>query len=316
MANLKYASNIVTKTREYTPEELEMIAEMKEKNRVVTDVEALRLLWMDENMVKGASMYMECIWLYEGKTTSGTTEQPHTHDFPEVIGFISTDKDNPGELDARMEIILGDETHYLTQSCLVHIPAGMKHCPLTFREVNRPVFFFTLAPISSYGRTPQTLNPQGKVKPPKVTFMPPEEPDASGTRYGRYIITQARPLPPRKGPPTAEATRVVSLDDEISKGAFYADFAWIWSGTTTMAPEGHAHDWDELIGIVSFDRDNPRQVAGEVSIRLGDETHRLDQSSLVFVPGGLEHCPLEFKNIEKPVLCFTIGNTATYSIIK
>jgi hypothetical protein len=318
MANLKYNGNIVNKTREYTAEETKMLEEFKKKNPIESTVKSLRLLWMDENMVKGASMYMECLWLWEGKTTSGTSEEPHVHDFDEVIGFISTDKANPGELDARMEIILGDETHYLTKSCLVHVPAGMKHCPLTFREVNRPVFFFTLAPVNRYGRTSENFGSQEKKTPVESTFIPPEEPDASGTRYGRYIITgeKARKLPPRKGPRTAEATRVVSLDGGISPGAFYVDFAWIWSGNTTMAPEGHSHDWDELIGIVGFDRENPRKLGGEVSIILGDEKHTLEKSSLIFVPGGLMHCPLEYKNIEKPVLCFTIGNTTEYTLHK
>ena len=319
MTELKYAGNIVTETREYTREEIAKIEEFIRRNPPVeSTVEALRLLWMDDSMVAGASMYMECLWLWEGVTTSGTTEQPHVHEFDEVIGFISTDKDSPGELDARMEIILGDETHYLTKSCLVHVPAGMKHCPLTFREVNRPVFFFTLAPVSTYGRQAEDMNPPGSTVPAKTEFMPPDKADASGTRYGRYIITEAFPrkFPPRSGPPTAETTRVVSLDDDMSKGAFYADFAWIWSGTTTMAPKGHAHEWDEMIGIIGSDRDNPRQLGGEVTILLGDEEHLLTQSSLIFIPGGLTHCPLEFKDIKTPVLCFTVGNTVKYSIVE
>jgi hypothetical protein len=316
MTELKYAANIVTTTREYTKEEMKMLEEFSKKHPVESTVKAFRLLWMDNNMVAGASMYMECVWLWEGKTTSGTTEQPHVHEFDEVIGFISTDKENPGELDARMEIILGDETHYLTKSCLVHVPAGMKHCPLTFREVNRPVFFFTLAPVSRYGRQAEGMKPPGQVAPVKTNFVPPEKPDASGTKYGRYIITRVKPkkFPPRKGPPTAETMRVVSLDDDMSKGAIYAEFVWVWSGTTTMAPQGHAHDWDEMIGIIGSDRENPRDLGGEVSIMLGDEKHNLTQSSLIFVPGGLYHCPLEFKNIKIPVLCFTLGNTVKYTI--
>jgi hypothetical protein len=318
MTQLRYAKNIVTDTREYTAEEMVKIEEMRKKSQVESTVEGLRLLWMDDEKVKGATFYMECLWLWEGKTTSGTTEEPHRHDFDEVIGFISTDEDNPGELDARMEIILGDETHFLTKSCLVHIPAGMKHCPLTFREVNRPVFFFTLAPISHYGRTSGTAEQQEeKAKPP--TFVPPE-PDSSGTRYGRYIITKPKrhgsgPLPQRPvNLPPVKSTQVVSLDNEASPGAFYVDFVWIWSGEMTMSPQPHAHDFDEMIGIVGFTgKDNPRAVGGNVSITLGDEKHSINQSSLIFIPKGLQHCPIEFKNIVKPVLCFTIGNTPMWN---
>ncbi len=323
MPELKYAKNIVTDTREYTPEEIARMQEMMKEHPIESTIKLLRLLWMDDDKVKGSSFYMECIWLWEGKTTSGTTEEPHVHDFDEVIGFISSDPDNPKELDARMEIILGDETHFLTKSCLVHVPAGMKHCPLTFREVNRPVFFFTLAPISRYGRTSEGIKPPQTTAKKTPVFVPPP-PDKSGSRYARYILTEPRPhapsspadRPPTPPRPTAKATQVVSLDGEVSPGGFYIDFVWIWSGNMTMSPQPHAHDFDEMIGIIGYpaDRDNPRAVGGDVSVTLAGEKHDIEKSALIYVPRNLPHCPLDFKNITKPVLVFTLGNTPKWDL--
>ena len=324
MPALRYAKNIVTETREYTPQEMAQIQEMMKKSPITSTVKLLRLLWMDDTKVKGASFYMECIWLWEGKTTSGTTEEPHVHDFDEVIGFISSDPENPKELDARMEIILGDETHFLTKSCLVHVPAGMKHCPLTFREVNRPVFFFTLAPISRYGRTSESMKAKSTAVKKTTSFVPPA-PDKSGSRYARYIITEPAPhfpsdpaarRPPPPPRPTAKATQVVSLNSDVSPGAFYVDFVWIWSGDMVMSPEAHAHDFDEMIGIIGYpeDRDNPREVGNDVSIVLGEVKHAIKKSALVFVPKNLPHCPIAFHKVTKPVLCFTIGNTPKWDI--
>jgi hypothetical protein len=106
----------------------------------------------------------------------------------------------------------------------------------------------------------------------------------------------------------------VSLDSEVSKGAFYVDFVWIWNGDMTMAPEPHAHDWDEMIGLVSWaDKANPRAIGGDVSININKEDYKIKQSSLIFVRKGVRHCPIEFKNIKRPVLCFTIGNTKKWS---
>ncbi len=323
MTQLRYAKNIVTDTREYTPQEIAMMQEMMKKGPPIqSTIELIRLLWMDDSKVEGANLYMECIWLWGGKTTSGTTEEPHVHGHSEVIGFISSDPNNPKELDAKMEIILGDETHWLTKSCLVHVPAGMKHCPLTFREVNRPVFFFTLMPISRYGRRAESGQPPN-APPIKIPEFKAPPKDASGTRYGRYIITEPKfhGPPPDKGKklppppkPKAKTTHMVSLDSEVSPGAFYVDFVWIWSGDMTMAPEPHTHDFDEMIGLVSGPgKSNPRAMDGDVSIKLGSETHHITQSSLVYVPKGLKHCPIEFKNIKRPVLCFTIGNTPGWS---
>lgn len=313
MAPLKFTKNIVTDTKEYTPEEMAKVEEMLKKNPIQSTVKGLRLLWMDDTKVTGASFYMECLWAWDGKTTSGTTEEPHHHDFDEVIGFISSDPDQPHDLDARMEIILGDETHFLTKSCLVYIPAGMKHCPLTLREVNRPLFWFTLAPISRYGRTNLTGENPEPLKP--SNFIPPP-PDARGSRYARYIITEPKSHGEEKPPekPTGKAARIVSLDSEASPGAFYADFAWIYSGDVTMAPEEHAHDFDEMIGLVGmWNEENPRKIGGKVTLTIENEKYPIKQSSLVFVPKGTTHCPIQFSNIKQPVLCFTIGNTHKWS---
>ncbi len=320
MSKLAYTKNIITETREYTKEELKMIEKFRKESPFKTTVSMERLLWMDDSKVKGSEFYMECIWLWPGKTTSGTTEEPHTHAFPEVIGFISTDENNPEELDGRMEIILGDETHYLTKSCLVFIPPGMKHCPLTFREVNRPTFFFTLAPISHYGRKSEKMNPAGTAGVQIPPFRTPRK-DAKGSRYARYIITKPishvpknvknKPLPPR---PKVKSSHIVSLDSNVLPGAFYVDFVWIWNGNMTMAAQTHAHDWDEMIGLVGYPtRENPREIDKGMSLKMGDDMYQLKKSSLVYVPKNVPHAPIIFKDIEKPVLCFTIGTSPKWT---
>ena len=121
MTQFPYERNIITNTKEYTPAELKMIEKMRLEHPVESTVSMERLLWMDNSMVPGAEMYMECIWLWGGVTKSGLMEEPHVHEFDEVIGFISSDPNNPKELGAVMEMNIGDEVHYLSKSCLMYI---------------------------------------------------------------------------------------------------------------------------------------------------------------------------------------------------
>jgi hypothetical protein len=111
-----------------------------------------RVLYMDSKIVPGA-FYMECVWVLprsvsEARKQVGT--QPHTHDYDEVIGFFGTDLNNPYDLGAEVELWLGDEKHIINKTSLVFIPAGLKHCPLTFLRVDRPVFHYTTGPAKMY----------------------------------------------------------------------------------------------------------------------------------------------------------------------
>ena len=116
-----------------------------------------RVLFLDSDIVPGA-FYMECVWVLPrpaGTVPGGATggrvgTEPHAHDYDEVIAFIGTDLNDPYDLGAEVELWLGDEKHIITKSSLVFIPAGLKHCPLTFLRVDRPVFHYTTGPGKMY----------------------------------------------------------------------------------------------------------------------------------------------------------------------
>jgi hypothetical protein len=57
-------------------------------------------------------------------------------------------------------------------------------------------------------------------------------------------------------------------------------------------------------------------VGGDVTIVLGEEKEAITRSSIIYLTPGLNHCPLQFSNIVRPVLCFTIGNTAKWVLKK
>ena len=114
-----------------------------------------RVFYLDNSIIPGA-FYMECVWVMPrpentpgpGGRKVGT--EPHTHDYDEVIAFIGTDHDNPYDLGAEVELGLGDELHIITKTSLVFVPAGLKHGPLTFKKVTRPVYHYTTGPGKMY----------------------------------------------------------------------------------------------------------------------------------------------------------------------
>ena len=77
---------------------------------------------------------------------------PHVHDTDEIIGFFGSNPDDPYDLGGEVEIWLEDDKHMLTRSCMIFVPAGMKHCPLTVTRVDRPIFHFTTVTGHEYDR--------------------------------------------------------------------------------------------------------------------------------------------------------------------
>ena len=137
------------------------------------------------------------------------------------------------------------------------------------------------------------------------------------TKYGKYIVTEPRfpkgvtphPVPPEKR--TGEV--ILVSDNEVIEGAFYLNCALIWKASGKGSPGGsHTHDWDEYIGFIGSDPEDPHNLNGEVEITLGDEVHTLTKSSAVFVPRGLSHCPVVFKRVDKPIFYFSTGPKSIY----
>jgi hypothetical protein len=116
-----------------------------------------RVFYLDDQIVPGA-FYMECVWVMpRPRLTAEEIEAAkrrgpgaHTHDYDEVIAFFGSDPANPYDLGAEVELWLGDEKHIINKTSLVFIPAGLKHSPLVFLEVKRPVFHYTTGPGKMY----------------------------------------------------------------------------------------------------------------------------------------------------------------------
>jgi hypothetical protein len=86
-------------------------------------------------------------------------ESAHSHDFDMYLYFMSFDPDNMGELGAYIEIGLGEEReiHKITVPATVYIPAGMIHCPLEFKRVDKPVLFVHCTLASKYVKDPEKI---------------------------------------------------------------------------------------------------------------------------------------------------------------
>ena len=101
------------------------------------------MMWLGERVVKG-SPYMEAVWLWPRAADPKGGFPQHVHQHDESIGFFSSDTNNVLDLGGEIEFWLEDEKYLLTRSCLSHVPSGMKHCPIKFSRIDRPIFHFLM----------------------------------------------------------------------------------------------------------------------------------------------------------------------------
>lgn len=88
-------------------------------------------------------------------------EETHAHDFDQMLFFVNADLRAPKDLDAEIEITIGEEgkleKHLIDYAACVHIPAGTLHGPVNIKKVNRPIIFtdVTLSPTHSVRPLPE-----------------------------------------------------------------------------------------------------------------------------------------------------------------
>ena len=133
-------------TSQYIISELKM-PESKKKINAEYEKYATRVLWLDDKMVQGA-FHMNTAWYLKAAATLENV--PHAHDTDEIIGFFGNNPEDPYDLGGEIEIWMQNEKHILTRTSLIFVPAGMKHCPLILRRVDRPIFHFTTVVSGQY----------------------------------------------------------------------------------------------------------------------------------------------------------------------
>ncbi len=145
MAESKYEKYIIYKPKpdRKPPEGMVIPPNINEYLTTVT--------YLDGEYVKG-SFIVDCCWFWKG---SDYGVQAHTHDFDEMLAFYGSNPEDPFDLCGEIEMWLEDEKHMLTRSCIIYIPAGLKHCPLVIRRVDRPIFHFGIGTAGMYTRKDQ-----------------------------------------------------------------------------------------------------------------------------------------------------------------
>jgi len=115
--------------------------------------------------------------------------------------------------------------------------------------------------------------------------------------------------------PTPDGKHMIStrhLDDFVGSD-FSIDCGFI-TQPTLMIPKAHKHDFDQYLCIFGTNLNDPGDFDAEIEYSLGEEHEKyiINSPTIVYVPAGLAHGPLNFARITKPVLFVDVAKSNNY----
>jgi hypothetical protein len=128
-------------------------------------------------------------------------------------------------------------------------------------------------------------------------------------KYGKYFVEPSTP----QGDFPPFAPRVV-FDSESGFGDAPFGFRYSYfTGPPFVLEEAHKHDYEQFLCFLGCP-ENAREFDAEIELSLGEEGEKylIDKTTIVHIPPGLVHAPINFKRIDKPVLLVNIILSPTY----
>ncbi len=95
----------------------------------------------DRDILEGSKYFS--VMIMGSEATKHPGHGPHIHQDPELLVALGTDMANPRDLGAKLEMCMGPEmeSHIVTESTMIWVPARFIHAPFRVLEVTRPFLF-------------------------------------------------------------------------------------------------------------------------------------------------------------------------------
>lgn len=95
------------------------------------------------------------------------------------------------------------------------------------------------------------------------------------------------------------------------------DFSVIWNCITEpflMVKEAHSHDFEQFLHFFGANSQDITEFDAIIEMSLGEEgeKHIITEPTVLHIPKGVMHCPLNFKVVNKPLIFMNVALTPQY----
>jgi hypothetical protein len=124
-------------------------------------------------------------------------------------------------------------------------------------------------------------------------------------KYEKYVLTEFKEEPNFPGIASPQA---YFRGGRQIPGA-NLNMGWqLFTQPIYLEKEPHTHDFDEYLCFLGGKLPDVFDFKAEIEFWLGEEGEKyiIDKATIIFIPKGLVHCPLNFKRIDEPILFHAI----------
>jgi hypothetical protein len=132
------------------------------------------------------------------------------------------------------------------------------------------------------------------------------------SKYGKYILRGIKEAKPRA---KKSAVTPVTLEGLKNWGGIQLRMKWRYiSKPIVLVEESHTHDFDEFLVFLGSDPTSEQDFGAEIELSLGKEGEKqiINTPTVICIPKGLVHCPINFKKVDKTVLFSNIYTAPEY----
>ena len=129
------------------------------------------------------------------------------------------------------------------------------------------------------------------------------------TKYGKNIITNINGIEMRDG---KVAFNGIIIRPEQLGTACQVLYSVVKKPEVNESVP-HIHDFPIIMCFFGANPDNTLDFDAEIEFTMGGEKHVINTPAVISVPAGLDHCPLVFKRVSKPIVWVEIHLTTKYT---
>ena len=227
-------------------------------------------------------------------------EPVHKHMFTEYFLFFGSNPKDMKEFDAEVEFTFGPERekHVINSPTIVVSAPGVYHCPLNYAKVNKPFYCMELFMTRAYS---------GVDLGEDLAEIRVSEPN-----YNRYFQTSVV----RDNQWGGEGMGLSAVPEHIlPAGAKISAEITVIKKPYMYHEPTHKHNFAQYFYFFGSNPMDMKEFDAEVEFTFGTEKekHVIKSPTVVIVPPGVYHCPLNYKKVGKPFYCLEVSMTSTFT---